>query len=251
MTKSRLPLLLMRIFTPRSPLEYVLKPAATWAVYLLVYVMLEVAVFGWLPIGLPERLFVITLTQLPFMAVAFILVTYLDGLQSGLANLAMTDVLTELPNRRAFIDQVSDIQRSGDTGYLLIIDADHFKQINDTYGHAIGDICLQAIAERLESLRTLNDVVGRIGGEEFGAFMPFSTKENIVLIGKKMCREIVVKHPDQPQPLRFTLSVGAAETQPKEPVETALARADEALYAAKENGRSQLVLWTKSLSDAA
>jgi len=251
MTRFNLPKTLLRMFALRRPVDFVLKPLATWAVFLLVYVLWETTLIGWSPAGLDDRLMAVSLTMIPFMAASFILVIYLDRMQSGLVGLAMTDSLTGLPNRRAFIDQVTAYQRHKEPGYLLIIDADHFKRINDTFGHAIGDECLKAIGVRLQSLIANGDAIGRIGGEEFGVYLPYSTQENLMKIGTKLCREILVRHPAQEDLLRFTLSVGATETRPKETVETALARADEALYAAKEAGRARLVLWTKSLSNVA
>ena len=248
---SRFPEFLLRLFAPHRPVDYVIKPAATWATFLVLYLAWEVVFVGWMPQDLIGRLMAVSLTQLPFMGIAFVLLIYLDRLQSGLVGLAMTDALTGLPNRRAFFDQVTRFQRRGDQGYLLIIDADHFKRINDTYGHAVGDTCLQAIANRLKGLETTGNLVARIGGEEFGAYLAYSTRENLIKTGKRICQEILVRRADQPQPLRLTLSVGASETRPKEPIETALARADEALYFAKNAGRARLVLWTKSISKAA
>jgi diguanylate cyclase (GGDEF)-like protein len=241
----------MRIFVLREPQDYVLKPLCTWAIFLLTYTMWEFLLIGWTPANFADRLLAVSLTQIPFMVIAFVLVIHLHQMQSGLAGLALTDVLTGLPNRRAFIGEVSDYQKSGDIGYLLIIDADHFKQINDTHGHAVGDICLQAIADRLQSLKSSNDAIGRIGGEEFGVYLPYSTKENLLRLGQRMCREIIVPSPDGGAPLRFTLSVGAAETRQDEKIETALARADEALYVAKENGRARMELWTRTMTRAA
>lgn len=251
MTTEQIPKFLMRIFAPRNSASLLLKPAAVLAVYLCCYLLWEFIVIGWAPVDLPRRLLVVTLTQVPFLAIAFTLVIYLDRMQSGLTDLAMTDGLTNLPNRRAFIKDVTARQSKGDIGYLLIIDADHFKRINDTYGHPVGDTCLQAISARLQSLITPPVIIGRIGGEEFGAYFPYHSENDILLIGRRLCQEIVVERPGAATPLRLTLSVGATETRPNEMVVTALTRADAALYAAKEAGRARLVLWSPALAHAA
>ncbi|SEW08765.1 diguanylate cyclase (GGDEF) domain-containing protein [Cognatiyoonia koreensis] len=251
MSKSGLPKFLLAMFAPKRRWEYVTKPASTLAVFVLIYVAAEVLVFGWEPANLPRRMALVLAIQLPFTAVAFILVHYLDNLQSNLANLAMTDVLTGLPNRRAFIERVRIFQKRGVVGFLLIIDADHFKRINDTYGHAVGDACLQAIANRLDDVTDTHDYIGRIGGEEFAVYLAHSTRENLQLVGRQLCQEIRVPLTSQSHVLRFTLSVGACETKPREGIETALARADEALYVAKDTGRARLVVWSRSMRDAA
>ena len=134
-------------------------------------------------------------------------------------------------------------------GFLLILDADHFKRVNDTYGHAVGDECLKAIAERLREISRPNDVYGRIGGEEFGAFLPYTTAAELRTIGMGLCKGIHIDVPGLDQPLRLTMSVGATETHEDENVASALQRADEALYVAKSTGRAKMVTWTKSMAD--
>ena len=240
---------MLRIFALNRRRDYVLKPLAVLVAFTALLTVGLLSVMGAEWKSLPATIAVASVVQLPFTSLAFALMTYMDRLQSQLADLAMTDVLTGLPNRRSFVAQAGMAHARGDAGFVLIIDADHFKRINDTYGHAVGDRCLQAIAKRLNDVRRPQDLVGRIGGEEFGAFMPYCTMAEIHRIGGRLCGAIMINLPEEPVPLRLTLSVGAAETQPHEMIESALSRADEALYTAKAEGRARLVVWSRRAID--
>lgn len=240
---------LLRAFALNKRRDYVLKPLAVLVVFIALYSLVDILVLGQDLASLPASILTASLVQLPFTTLAFAMMTYMDRMQSQLAELAMTDVLTGLPNRRAFVARAGRAHAAGDSGFVLIIDADHFKRINDTYGHAVGDRCLQAIAKRINDVRRPEDIIGRIGGEEFGAFMPYCTMEEIDRIGGRLCGAILINLPDERDPLRLTLSVGAAETHPHEVIEAALSRADEALYAAKAAGRARLVVWSRSAMD--
>ena len=240
---------LLRAFALNTRRDYILKPLAVLGVFVVLFASVELCLLGQDPASLPGSLLTAALVQFPFTTLAFAMITYMDRMQTQLAELAMTDVLTGLPNRRAFVARAGRAHANGDSGFVLIIDADHFKRINDTYGHAVGDRCLQAIAKRLNDVRRAEDIIGRIGGEEFGAFMPFCTMEEINRIGPRLCGAILINLPEERDPLRLTLSVGAAETHPHEVIEAALSRADEALYAAKAGGRGRLVVWSRSAMD--
>ena len=240
---------LLRTFALNKRRDYILKPLAVLTTFLVLFTVVDVGIVKQDPAALPGSIVTAALVQLPFTTLAFAMMTYMDRMQSQLADLAMTDVLTGLPNRRAFVARSARAHNRGDSGFVLIIDADHFKRINDTYGHAVGDRCLQAIAKRINDVRRPEDIIGRIGGEEFGAFMPYCTMEEITRIGGRLCGAIFINLPEERDPLRLTLSVGAAETHPQEVIEAALSRADEALYAAKATGRARLVVWSRSAMD--
>jgi diguanylate cyclase len=246
MTKDTLFLWLFRVFALNQRRDYVIKPLGVTTAFLAMYSAVMLLILRQPLASLPGLVLTAGLVQLPFTALAFTMLTYMNRMQIHLAELAMTDVLTGLPNRRAFVAQAGRAQAGGHAGFMLIIDADHFKRINDTYGHAVGDRCLQAIAKRLNDVRRPEDLIGRIGGEEFGAYLPYCTMQEIDQLGKKLCNAILINLPDLPVPLRLTMSVGAAETRPDEMIEAALSRADEALYAAKASGRARLIVWTRS-----
>ena len=240
---------LLRVFVLNTRRDYLLKPLAAVTVFIILFTFVDVLVLRQGIAGLPWSVLTVAVVQFPFTTLAFGMMTHMHRMQTQLAELAMTDVLTGLPNRRAFVARASRAHAAGDAGFVLIIDADHFKRINDTYGHGVGDRCLQAIAKRINDIRRPEDIIGRIGGEEFGAFMPYCTMEEINTIGGRLCNAILINLPEERDPLRLTLSVGAAETQPHELIEVALSRADEALYAAKTSGRARLVVWSRRAID--
>jgi diguanylate cyclase (GGDEF)-like protein len=135
----------------------------------------------------------------------------------------------------------------GRHGYFLIIDADHFKRVNDTLGHPSGDLCLQAIADRILSVLRKDDLIGRIGGEEFGVLLFDRTMEEIQRFSGRLCFPIKVSVPGHRELLRLTVSAGATEINPNDTLSKLTARADEALIAAKKNGRERMVLWRNRL----
>jgi diguanylate cyclase (GGDEF)-like protein len=241
---------LVNAFALRRGRDYVIKPGLTLISFLSFYIAVSAAFGQIIPERLPYQLMIMAIVELPFMTLAFAVMYHQARLKVRLADLAMTDVLTGLPNRRAFFSAVKHKRSRGVPGFLLIIDADHFKRINDTYGHGVGDVCLQAISRRMVAIKNPHDLIGRIGGEEFGAYLPDATQTDLAEFGTRLCAVVAVRLSDLPDTLRLTVSAGAAEAIPNEPVETTMQRADEALYAAKANGRSQIVTWTKTLKDS-
>jgi diguanylate cyclase (GGDEF)-like protein len=165
-----------------------------------------------------------------------------------LRRLATRDPLTDLLNRRSFFEQAgmewSRTLRHDTTISVLMVDIDHFKQINDSHGHAVGDSTLQEFALLCKrSLRT-HDIVGRLGGEEFGILLPQSSSEAAGLVANRLLRQIRdMTFEVAGKQIRFTISAGIAERQPDDAtIDQLLLRADRALYAAKHAGRDQVVL---------
>lgn len=120
-----------------------------------------------------------------------------------------------------------------------MLDADHFKQINDTYGHQAGDICLKAISYTLSRNLRLGDVSGRIGGEEFAILLADTKPDHARVIGERLTKPIPFRV--GPAHLTVTLSIGAVITSPQTPLEVSLSLADKALYQAKSEGRARVV----------
>ena len=168
------------------------------------------------------------------------------SLEKHLKYLASTDPMTELLNRRAFFD-ISDKEmltansRNQELS-CLIVDIDHFKVINDTYGHDIGDRVISTIAKlMIENTRTV-DYIGRIGGEEFAILMPNTDMESAYQISDRL-RENISKHKMilDNKAIQITISIGLSYLTDKDKnIHTLLKRADTALYEAKENGRNQV-----------
>lgn len=157
---------------------------------------------------------------------------------------AEVDALTGSFNRRT-IDQwmaraFGEAQRDGQPVSVLFIDLDHFKSINDRYGHACGDFCLRNVASTLRSALPEGDLLGRYGGEEFIAVLPGRAGAAARVIGEQLRAAVEHMQLDwSGQALQFTVSVGVATRRDNEDTAAAtLDRADKALYAAKRNGRN-------------
>lgn len=167
--------------------------------------------------------------------------------QLELRTIAERDSLTGTLTRRAFIAEVDKrialFARRQRPAALVMIDIDHFKAVNDTYGHAAGDKAIQAMARLCEAGRRPADALGRLGGEEFGLLLAETTEAEAIHVANRFCsavRGLEVKH--EP-PLRFTASFGVAAIAPdRMTTEAWLAAADCALYEAKRGGRDRVAL---------
>jgi diguanylate cyclase (GGDEF)-like protein len=175
------------------------------------------------------------------------LVVRLDDVQKRLKHIAVTDELTGLKNRRYIMEQLDrEYQRSVRTGTslsLVLFDIDHFKQVNDTLGHAFGDAVLKAVALDLrESLRTY-DLLGRIGGEEFLIASPGSTLEEAAALAERIREKIRGKTiSNKTFEITVTVSAGVTSLNGQDlQADSMLARADDALYQAKQGGRNRVV----------
>ena len=158
---------------------------------------------------------------------------------------ARTDALTGLKNRRSFDEelhrQFAQRQRQGTVFSLLLIDLDHFKQVNDTHGHLSGDLVLQSVARLLTKTLREMDLVYRYGGDEFAVICPGSRLHEATTAAERI-RQTVAKSPVllKTGSTTVTLSVGVAEVDGSEIADGMLQHADEALYAAKQAGRNQV-----------
>ena len=175
---------------------------------------------------------------------------YLQGVIDSLCELSLKDPLTGLANRRYFrsaIDRTIDmVARSGDPALLLMLDIDHFKKVNDTYGHQAGDRVLQAVAKALTKCVRPMDTVARYGGEEFVAILPNCH----AYFGEAVAERIRLTIQDMPVEvapgtvIRITISIGGAYA-PEWVRSTAALwtdRADVQLYRAKAEGRNRVCL---------
>lgn len=165
-----------------------------------------------------------------------------------LRRLATTDTLTGLPNRRYFLERLDQelgrFHRHHKVVALAMLDIDHFKRVNDSYGHAAGDAVLRHFAELLpESLRK-TDLAGRLGGEEFAVLLPGSDLDGAQVYAERL-RERVATTPCQVGEfsIKYTISIGVTLfVVQDESHDQPLARADDGLYRAKENGRNRVEL---------
>jgi diguanylate cyclase (GGDEF)-like protein len=158
--------------------------------------------------------------------------------------LATTDPLTGLLNRRSFMSRAaSEImrrQRMPGPMTAMMVDADHFKKVNDTYGHDAGDAVLKALATALQNGIRETDILARFGGEEFALLLPGVDVDGACELAGRLLREIaaLVIWMDQ-KPIRFTVSIGVAGAGEKAAIDLMLKSADEALYLAKTSGRNR------------
>jgi diguanylate cyclase (GGDEF)-like protein len=163
-----------------------------------------------------------------------------------LAEQARTDPLTGAMNRRAMEEAaLRETARSIRHGHMLcmvVLDIDHFKHLNDTRGHAAGDLALQALVRQVKSMLRGNDLLARTGGEEFTLLLP-DTPAAAGLIAAERIRQAIeeLEVPFEGEPLRFTVSAGVAELDPSRGGwEVMMRRADSAMYEAKEHGRNSV-----------
>ncbi len=167
---------------------------------------------------------------------------------TSLQNEIRRDELTGIPNRKAFDEmiekQISLGKRKNRPFSLFMIDIDHFKAVNDTYGHIIGDEILKFIARRLDMRLRTEDMIARFGGEEFTAILPETKLIDAVIVANAL-REYFSKtrltRDTEPKTIgQVTISIGVAEYKTGETIKDIIARADAALYDAKESGRDQV-----------
>jgi len=167
--------------------------------------------------------------------------------QAELVRLANTDGLTGIFNRRTFFTKGEELIESHPQGvYFLLIDLDHFKTINDTYGHAVGDVVLEKVGGLLQgSMRTsgtrLPDIVGRLGGEEFGILISAENIDDAVSVAERLRQTIESTHIKTGDvSVSTTGSIGVAKSIVGESLDNLYQRADKACYLAKDNGRNRV-----------
>jgi len=162
-------------------------------------------------------------------------------INSGLVQISNTDKLTGISNRRFFQEKLEEqivIYRKVEKPFsLLIIDIDHFKKVNDTYGHQIGDIVLVKLANILKNQVRKDDIVARFGGEEFTLILPNTDVDEAILIAQKLNRAIELA--EWTETGNLTVSVGIDTFTENDTEASIVKKADQALYVSKENGRNR------------
>jgi diguanylate cyclase (GGDEF)-like protein len=156
--------------------------------------------------------------------------------------LANIDMLTQVPNRRRFEELARRALQADDPGSatLLLVDIDHFKQINDQLGHAAGDRALKLVSRCTQELLRAHDVAGRHGGDEFVMLLRRSSTREAMQVADRLVSQLQAQAPGQALPA-LTLSFGIVQMLPDESIDDTLQRADLALYEAKRLGRSRAV----------
>lgn len=169
-----------------------------------------------------------------------------ESLQNAMAelrHLSEIDQMTGLFNRASFLRRLEQA-RAAAPGVCLLIDVDHFKTINDRWGHATGDQALTAIAESLRRSVRANDICGRMGGEEFAIYLLGMTGDSGAVLADRirLAVETLSIRNDEGHAVPLTVSIGCAADENAATTEILLRRADLAMYAAKAAGRNQIRL---------
>lgn len=167
----------------------------------------------------------------------------LKASEERLRELSLTDPLTGLANRRRLMDMldaaVRRARRYGVPLSVVALDIDHFKHINDTYGHDAGDVVLQGLAQQMQDMVRKTDLTARSGGEEFFILLADTPLERALGLAQRL-RQAAARLRFESIPEGITCSYGVAQYQPDDSVETLLQRADQALYQSKNQGRDQV-----------
>jgi len=227
------------------------------------FLLLRPALFKLAPVapgGLPDAGLVTLVSQ--FVLLEAIVAVVLLGfgalmlanefITSELRHLAEMDPLTNVFNRRAFLTlldkAISAAQRTGTAVPVLVMDLDHFKNINDTWGHRAGDDVLRHFVMLAHRCLRKEDVMGRLGGEEFAIFLPNASAAGALAVAERL-RALVEAQPvaTGPQSIPLTVSVGVTLCAHGDAAGAALQRADEAMYLAKERGRNRVEVSEKIL----
>jgi len=162
---------------------------------------------------------------------------------------SMLDPLTRLSNRQAFdlgiASAIEDTKKNNEPLSLLMMDIDHFKLFNDTYGHQTGDQVLQLVAKTIQKSIRSTDFVARYGGEEFIAFLPLTKLSGALKIAEALRKAVyarkLVKRSTNEKLGNITISVGIASLHPEDTASSLIGRADRCLYAAKRTGRNKVL----------
>tara|TARA_R110002167_G_scaffold362322_1_gene581351 strand:- start:1531 stop:2499 length:969 start_codon:yes stop_codon:yes gene_type:complete len=175
----------------------------------------------------------------------------LEKANQELEKLSRTDMLTQLNNRgyweECLLQEFSRFQRYQTTCSVVMFDIDHFKKVNDTYGHQAGDEAIRQVSQILRDNLRKTDIAGRYGGEEFGVILGNTDTEGAIIFCERVREQVeAVTVIHDKQEIKFTVSLGISQaTNETSDYKTWLEQSDQALYAAKEGGRNQTVVYSQ------
>ncbi|HTV66970.1 MAG TPA: GGDEF domain-containing protein [Rhizobiaceae bacterium] len=192
---------------------------------------------------------IVTVVGLPVMAYVAVQHERLKNLTEKLAHLSSVDQMTGLLNRQTFLDRLELTLFEGrgkSCGVFAYLDGDHFKTINDRFGHAVGDKVILLIAGHIRTATRKDDLAARLGGEEFGVFFKGAALEEAAAIAERLRREVELSGLKLGIPgFSISVSIGLAAHRAGEGALETMRDADRSLYAAKHGGRNAIVIELK------
>ena len=228
----------LRFLTPRSRANFAWKLIIICLIGVAVNATIDLLMSGASGFN-PKQHWIFGLGLSPFIALLLLSVSHLVAVKDELHRQANTDLLTGLMNRRAFLEALDHAEE----GAIMMIDVDFFKMVNDKYGHAAGDAVLAAIAGHLQTNLRADDIIARVGGEEFAVYLVGADSTEIDRIGARVCAGFTLYNETVRAPIKVTLSIGAAYAAMAPTQKELFARADQALYEAKHSGRARSNFW--------
>jgi len=227
--------------------------AAVISAEILAYIIIRIFDFPYPLPSTPVVTFLVTAILTPFISWHLLeLLFFIDKMEQKMNDLATYNAMTKVFSRQAFFEQAQklhqDFQEEGKVYTVCIIDIDNFKSINDNYGHAAGDKVLTHFGEILNQTFIDNNIVGRIGGEEFAVFIDGDTRTCQSIV-EKLQRNIALSTTVfKEHPITFTVSIGICENNMTQmSLDEALSQADKALYHAKRTGKNKMVVFSDEL----
>ncbi|MCG3266374.1 GGDEF domain-containing protein [Yoonia sp. I 8.24] len=203
----------------------------------LVVIAIEFLIMGVGSHKFTEHFWISMTTSTPLVTIALVLIVRGERLRRDAMRLARTDSLTGLLNRGAFMARLE----KQTNGVLFMLDLDHFKDVNDGFGHPVGDEVLRGMADRMRHLVRATDIVGRLGGEEFAIFVADIDSESAEQLGARLSEGVRHIEAYSGTAINVTSSVGLLQANGKLDTKHMLSEADKALYVAKASGRARAV----------
>jgi len=239
-----------RAFVSRAPiivaLGFVVVPLTQWPRGLVAWIRPDLMT-DLFHVPLPHAVFMFVAPLSMVVATIGVVLLHRDATEATLHELATRDPLTNLYNRRAFEDaalrEEAQARRSGYPLSLLLVDLDHFKRVNDTAGHAAGDALLVAVCRILLDTLRRSDVCGRVGGDEFCALLPATNHEGALRAAERLREAVRATRFDvlaEINPVTLSVGVATLASGRVDSYDALVARADKALYVAKEAGRDRV-----------
>jgi diguanylate cyclase (GGDEF)-like protein len=216
---------------------------------------LQVSGLGWLSVDLIQGAGVAALYLMMVSNAFGFLLLARERAHGELARLEVVDALTDVPNRRGFYQTLTPwialARRPGMPTSLIILNLDHFKRVNDNYGHPVGDLVLKAMVDVCKKQLRDSDLMGRLGGAEFAIQLPRTSLEDALMVAERI-RNAVASQPVKAEKavINMTASLGVTTIRAEDSTVSLFKRADEALQEAKQAGRNRVVEASRAAAGA-